>query len=902
MSEFTPRFRVSAFVFRLLLRVYPRRFRARFGTQMEEDFRELLLANASRGVVSGRLTSWKRATADLIASAPRERFRVLSHAYARRSSQERNGGNRWWSSVAQDTRFALRSLTKAPGFSAVAIVTLALGIGANTAIFTLVNGILLRSPPFSDPENIVAVWQHDIGSDNSKNSISPATFRDFEQQNTVFERLAAFYDAATTVTGDDQIPERIGIGRVLPGFFAVLGTEARLGRTFRQEEREPGNDHVAILSSEYWGRRYGSDSSVVGTTVALNRVDYEIIGVMPPGIDLSFAAKLWIPIAFNEARWNNRGSHYLGAIGRMAQGVTIDEARSELETIAARLGVEYPEENEGWGVTVLSLQDDLVGHLRPALLLLQAAVLLVLAIACVNVANLQLARGSKRHTELAIRTALGAHRGRLIRFLLTESLALAAIGAAAGLAFAWGISTVVMAFAPATLANIQTVTLDHNVLLFTGLVASLTGFLFGITPALRSSKIDLGAALKEGSRSTTRTGQRLHETLVIVEVALSLVLLVGAGLLINSFVHLMEVDSGIDTENALTVRVSIPAAVYPEATQRVTFFRQLHQAVEEIPGVESSGLASVLPVTGIQGWWRNGFYRPEFPPQTPADQVSAYLRWISPGYLETLGIPLLQGRAFQDTDTAEQPNVILIDETMARQFFPNEDAIGKRILVRYNDWEAEIVGIVGSTQQTSLSEPLEPHMYVSYLQTYEEMFVASMVVVVRTRANPLDLVGPVRNAILTLDKQLAPSQIETLEQRLSDSVASERFNLLLVSAFAAVALLLSSVGLYGVIAYLVGQRTRELGVRMALGARGKDVLALVLRHGVTLTAIGIGVGVAGIFALNRLLSQFLFGVSATDLTTIATVSVLLGGIAVLAVTIPARRAARIDPISALRHE
>ncbi len=895
MHDSTSRFPVSTLAFRALLLTYPSRFRARFATQMEEDFGDMLR-------LRGRLAGWKRALGDLVWSVPRERLKALRRREPRRRLHQKNRRDRWTVSVLQDIRYAIRGLTKAPGYTSIAIVTLALGIGANTAIFTLVNGILLKPPPFRDPGGIVAVWQHHLQSDNAKNTISPATFRDFEQQNTLFDGLAAYYHSGTTVTGDEEIPEQIQIGMVLPGFFTVLGSEPVLGRTFREEERQPGNHRVTILSGEYWARRFGADSSVIGNTITLNRVDYEIVGVMPPGIDLSFEAYLWLPIAFNEDRWNNRGSHYLAAIARLEPGVTIDEARSELGTIAARLGVAYPEENEGWGVTVLSLHDDLVGHLRPVLLLLQGAVLLVLMIACVNVANLQLARGSRRQGEFAIRTALGARRGRLIRFLLSESMLLAAFGAAFGLVFAWGIMEVVKVFAPAGLADVQSITLDRGVLAFTAMVAALTGFVFGLTPALQNSKTDLGVALRGQGRGASGTGQGLRETLVVIEVGLSLVLLVGAGLLMNSFARLVNVDSGIDPENALTVGVSIPATVYSESIDRVTFFHRLHTAVREIPGVELAALTSILPVTGEQGWWRNGFFRPEFPPQTPADQVSAYLRWISPGYLETAGIPLLRGRSFTEDDVAESPDVILIDETMARQFFPSEDPIGKRIHVNYNSWEAEVIGIVGNTRQTSLSEPLEPHMYISYLQTYEEMFLANMVVIVRTRADPLDMVNPLRNAILALDKQLAPSQIETLEQRLSNSVASERFNLLLVGGFAAVALVLSAVGLYGVIAYLVGQRTREIGVRMALGARGQDVLTLVLRHGVMLTMVGIGVGVAGVLGLNRLLSQFLFGVSATDPLTIAAVSALLAGVAVLAVVVPARRASRVDPIAALRHE
>jgi putative ABC transport system permease protein len=804
-------------------------------------------------------------------------------------------------SFIQDAQYALRGLRNAPGFYAVAVITLALGIGANTAMFTLVNGVLLRSLPYDTPDGLVAAWQKETRRGNPRNTSSPANFRDWQEQNGVFEGIAAYYETTGTVTIAGELPERVRLGTVQPGFFAVLRVNPVSGRMFRGEEGEVGNHHVVILSHEYWYSRFAADTDIVGLSLALNRVSHEIVGVAPPGVDLPDDVSLWRPLALDERTWNNRGSHYLGAVARLAGGVTLDQARADLETIADRLALEYPREQEGWGVTVAPLHDDLVGDVRPALLLLQGAVFVVLLIACVNVANLQLARGSARQGEFAVRTALGAGRGRLMRQLLTESLLLASLGAALGIGIAQGAVDLVSAMAPAALLS-QTITLDLPVLVFTLVLTGLTGVIFGIAPAIQGARTDVVTALVESGRRISRQGRRFREGLVVAEVGLSFVLLVGAGLLVNSFVRLVNVDPGVDPENLLTVRVSIPASEYSQPLDRATFFQRLHRTVGEVPGVESVGMASLLPITGSWGMWRNSFHRPENPPATPADQVAAMLRWISPGYLQTMGIPLLRGHGFTELDTEESPHGILIDQTMARQFFPGEDPIGKRLVIEYNDWEGEIIGIVGNTRQASLGEPLEPHMYVSYLQTYSSMYLASMTLAIRTRQPPETLVAPVRTAVLSLDDQLAPYQIETFERRVSTSVAAERFNLWLVIAFAIVAVILAAVGLYGVISYMVGQRTRELGVRMALGAREQDVLALVLRHGTWLTVLGIGVGLAGIAAVQRVLTQFLFGVSANDPPTIVALSALLAGIALIAVLVPARRAARTDPMAALRCE
>lgn len=895
------RYGVSLTIFRTLLALYPKDFRARFAAQMCEDFHDLLRSNTSRGPWRGRLTSWQRTVADLIRSIPRERFQGWPQRRAHPPSRNKRRGDGWMRTIVYDLRYAVRGLLKSPGFSIVVVLTLALGIGANTAIFTLVNQVLLRPLPYDTPEGIVALWQHNTRAGEPRNTIAPATLLAWEERNAVFASLAAYYADRTTHAVDGEVPEWISIGMVMPRFFQVLRATPLLGRDFHPEERRRGNHRVAILSFDFWNQRFGGDESILGKIITLNRLNYEVVGVMPPYVDFPRDVALWRPIVVDEEDFSNWGAHYFRAIARLAPGVTVDHARADMERIAANLAVEHPMSNAGWGVTLSPLHADMVQHVRPALLLLQGAVFVVLLIACVNVANLQLARGHARQGEIAVRTALGAGRGRIARLLLTESVLLSLIGGAVGLVVSRAGIGAILTFAPPDLLPAGSIPLDLTILAFTLLVAGTTGVISGLTPALQSSQTDLSLALRETGTRTTGPGRRLREGLVVLEISLSLVLLIGGGLLINSFIRLVNVDPGVNPEQTLTMRVSIPASKYSEPIQRASFFQQLQTAVGELPGVQSVGLASALPVTGIPGYWRNTFYRPESPPATPDDRVAAQLRWVGPGYFETMGIPFLRGRDVATSDVEGSPNVLVIDATMAHQFFPSEDPIGKRLLVEYNDWEGEIVGIVGNARQASLNEPLQPHMYLPFMQTYSTMFLSSMVVAIRAEGDPRTLIGPARRVILSLDGQLAPSEIATFDERLTKSVAAERFNFLLVGSFAAIALALAAIGLYGVIAYLVSQRTRELGVRMALGARHRDVMTLVLRHGLTLTAVGLGIGIAAALLLGRVMSQFLYDVRATDPLTIVAVSTLLAAVGVVAVIIPARRAARVDPIIALRY-
>lgn len=864
---------------------------------MLDDFEQLLAQEHARRGWRGQLAAWRRALADLVRSSVRER---ASQHRSASPHLPHHGGERV-SSLLSDFRYAVRGLRRARGFAAAAVLTLALGIGANTSIFALIQSVLLRPLPYHEPDRLVRIYQLAIEHDEPRNWVSPAFFKDMEDQNETLATMAAWYVSAATVSGPEGEAEFQYSGAVTPRFFDVLGVTPLMGRTFRMADAEPGNRRV-ILGEDYWRVRFGAAPDIVGRTMTRNRVEYEIIGVVPASVDLPREAMMWTAIPDSPERWENRGSHYLQVIGRLAPGATLEAARSNLEAIALRAVEDHPSSHVGWGVSVYGLHEDLAHEIRPALLLMQAAGLVVLLIACVNVANLQLARSNARTGEFALRTALGARRSRIAQQVLAESMVLAGIGAAGGLAVALAVVRSLRAVAPAAILDVDAVRIDPVVLVFTAIVAIGTSLLVGISPALRSSSSSGRAVLRDGAHRVTGGGRRFREALVTAEVALSLVLLAGAALLVNSFFHLVSVDPGIDGEDILTARVSIPASVYSEPLDRARFFRELHRAAERIPRVESASLVSDLPLTGGVAYWGNGFRRLDLPPPPPGRGPVAMLRWISPGHLETVGLPLIRGRSFTYADTEAAPHVVLIDQTMADRFFPGEDAIGKRLLILYNDWEAEIIGIVGNAKQASLDEPLEPHMYVSYWQTYEPMFLSSMVVTLRTAAPPAQTVASLRAAVSALDPLVVPTDIETFEARIAGSVAPQRFSMLLVTVFAVMAAFLAAVGIYGVIAYLVSQRTREIGIRVALGAQQRNVLSLILRRGLTITMIGVGLGLIGLFATHEVLAQFLYEVSATDPVTIVVVALLLVTVATAATLLPARRAAKLDPLMALRAE
>jgi putative ABC transport system permease protein len=804
--------------------------------------------------------------------------------------------------LGQDLRYGVRMLIKRPGFTAVAVLTLALGIGANSAIFSVVNAVLLRPLPFMEPERLVYAEGADLRDGSKGGSISPPDFLDYREQNHVFERFAAFQPLSFTLTGDGSESERISSARVSAGFFETLGVAPLAGgRTFLAEEEQDGHNAVVVINYGLWQRRYGGDPKIVGKTIALNGQNATIVGVMPAGFEYPREAQLWSPIAFKTPATSLRRTHYLRAVGRLKPGVTLAQAQADITSVARQLEQQYPDSNTNFGLGLTLLPEWTVGEMRPTLLVLLVAVGFVLLIACANVANLSLARGASRSREIAIRAALGASRGRVVRQLLTESVLMAMVGGALGLLLAmWGVDLLV-SLGPENLLRMKEVATDWHVLGYTLLISVLTGILFGLFPALATSKTNLTETLKEGGRGTSGTSrQRLRSLLVISEVALSLILLIGAGLLIKSFLRLSQVDVGFKPTNLLTMQLSLTRTNYPKDEQRAVFFKQLIERIESLPGVQGAGAVSELPLSGQEN---DTFFNIEGKPAAAfgSTENDANIRGISPAYFQAISIPLQRGRFFDEHDALAAPKVVIVNESFVRQYLPGEDPLGKHLIIDFGSepFKAEIVGIVGSIRHSSLgqTEP-SPEMYVSLLQA--PPYGANLVV--RAAGEPTRLTAVIRNEVHALDKDLPIYNVKTMEQRISESASQPRFRTLLLGIFACVALLLASIGIYGVISYSVTQRTHEIGLRLALGAQRSDVLRLVIWQGMRMALIGIALGVVGAFIVMRVLSSFLFGVSATDPVTFICVSLLLAVIAFLASYIPARRATRVDPMVALRYE
>jgi putative ABC transport system permease protein len=806
----------------------------------------------------------------------------------------------------QDLRYGARLLAKNRGFAAAAVLSLALGIGANTAIFSVVNAVLLQPMPFAEPERLVVVWGENTAENERRNQVSATDIADVRTQNTVFEEVATFGNWTPAISGDGA-PERIPGMQVGDGYFDVMKATPALGRLFVPEEQEEGKDFVIVLSHGLWQRRFAGDPAIVGRTITLNNHPYTVVGVLPadfsslPSTLVGPAAELYRPVAepYDDTQ---RDARHLRAIARLKPSVSLESAQAELDIIAARLAAEHPDEDMGNKYHPVLLREDTVGNVRPALLTLLGAVAFVLLITCANVGNLLLARSIGRRKEIAIRATLGASRWRLARQVLTESVLLALVGGIAGLLLAvWGTSLVAK-LGERVLPSLAQVDVDWTVLGFTLVVSVVAGLAFGAAPALHAAKPDLGDSLKDGGRTSTSGGARgrLRGALVVVETALALVLLVCAGLLLRSVGELRGVDPGFDPRNVLTMNVSLPSAKYPDAPARMTFYDRLVENARALPGVEEAGITSVLPVSsnfdsrGIEVEGRT---------YGPGEEPSPDAYFVTPGYLRALAISVLQGRTLTQEDTATSVPVALVSETMARRLWPGDDALGKRFRLggglpgQERPWRT-VVGVVADVRRKGLDIESEPAFYVPYAQ----FPLPFMTLTVRTTGDPAASVSAVRREIAALDPDQAVFGVATMESLVNDSMGVRRFATFLLGLFAAVALALAAIGIYGVISYGVSQRTHEIGVRMALGAQSGDVVRLVVGQGLGLSVAGVVVGLGLAYAMTRLLSGLLFGVSATDPTTFAATAGLLVAVAIVASAVPAWRAARVDPTRALRGE
>jgi putative ABC transport system permease protein len=803
----------------------------------------------------------------------------------------------------QDLRQGARSLFRQPTFTIVAVITLALGVGANTAIFSVVHAVLLQSLPYPDADRLVMVWETKRSNPSLQNVINMGNFFDWKEQNRVFEDMAAFGNTSVNLTGVGE-PEKIPSQLATTNLFTILGVKPILGRTFAPDEGKPGQPGVVVISFGLWQRRFGADPRIIGRKLNLDGAETTVIGVMPAGFNwrvnaASITAKMteiWSPWQVEERNRRGRGPM---AVARLKPGVSLAQAQAEMSAIHSRIERQYSEFNAGWGVNLVPLREQFAGKIRLALLVMLGAVGMVLLIACANVANLLLARAAGRQREVAVRAALGANRSRIIRQLLTESLLLAGLGGMAGLTLAsWG-TDLLVSLAPPDLLNLPQVKLNAAVLGFTLGISLLTGVIFGLAPAIEATRLNLSESLKEGGKSAGgMRARRLRNSLVVLEVALALVLLVGAGLLIRSYALLQGIDPGFNAKNVLTMGVSLPGSKYDNDQKRVNFFRQAIAEMQALPGVESAGAVNSLPFASYHSGTSVDIEgRPLLP---VAQKLKTGVMVTDANYFRAMEIPLKRGRLFTDREAAEMRHVVVINEAFARQHFPNEDPLGKRVTIYMKDdnQPCEVIGVVGDSKHMNLDAEVRPMSY----WPHPELASSGMTFVIRTRGDAASVTSAARNVIRALDPEQPVADVRTMESLIGTSMARARFNTLLLTTFAVVALLLAGVGIYGVMAYSVAQRTREIGVRMALGARANDVLRLVVRRGMTLALAGVAMGVAASFALTRLMETMLFNVSVTDPLTFAGIPLLLALVALLACLIPARRAAKVDPMVALRYE
>jgi putative ABC transport system permease protein len=797
--------------------------------------------------------------------------------------------------LIKDIRYGLRGLWKRPGFTVVALITLALGIGANTAIFSLINAVLIRPLPFAEPDRLV--WSFgNIRNGGNRASVSPLDYLDYRHENHTFDQFAAMtsFPISANLTGAGE-PERLAASGVTGNFFQALGVPPELGRTFQLENEHSGSDQVAVISHALWQQRFGSDRAIVNKRITLDDKSFEVVGVMPREFDFPAATQIWVPLPFDtEPGLKQRKAHFLRPIGRLKSGVSLAQAQADTDIVARRLEAAYPDTNARWNLRLIPLKEQIVGNVRSTLYILLGAVGFVLLIACANVANLLMAHAASRRREIALRTALGAGRLRIARQMITESVMLALFGGALGTLLAiWGVQGLVALSGDNIPATAQ-VKIDLTVLLFTLLTSVVTGVLFGLAPTLHTMRMNLSETLKDGGRSG-ETGQRnrTRSLLVILETSVAVMLLVGAGLLIRSLVRLQSVNPGFDSSNVVTMRIDLPQKKYGTLETKSSFWDQFQSRVAALPGVETVGLVTELPLSG----------QPNDMPYTvegrtvgaPNQAFDNDFRRVNQDYFRALHIPILRGRNFTPQEVRQGAKVMIVSESLVQQTFPNEEPLGKRLVMSFGNQPFEIVGIVGDVRHGSLAAPALPAMYMPTFESGEN-------VVIRAQGDTAALVAAVRRELAAIDPNQPIARVRTMNEWLGRATAAPRYQTGLFVLFAGLALALSAIGIYGVMSYSVGQRTREIGVRMALGARRGNVLGLVLRQGMGLVVIGVGIGLIGAFALTRVIGSLLFNVGARDPLTFSGVGILLAAVAFIACYVPARRATKVDPMVALRYE
>ncbi len=815
--------------------------------------------------------------------------------------------------LLKDLRYGIRGLLKRPGFTTVAIVTLALGIGANTAIFSVVNAVVLRPLPYAEPDRLVTLWETIPGSD--RRSVAPGNFFDWRSQNEAFQDIAATFNGNFNLTSDGE-PERIDGATITSNLMSVLGVSAQIGRTFQTDDDEHQDRSAVLISDGLWKRRFGADRSVVGRTITFDEVPHTVVGVMADGFQFPARSELWVlgrnrnavslslVSQFPTNDWNQeRDAHFLSVIGRLKPGVTLSQAQSNIAGITRRLEQDFPKTNSGLGSNVVPLHTQIVGDVRAILFILLGAVGFVLLIACTNVANLMLARATQRTREIAIRAAVGATRLRLIRQLLTESILLSAVGGLLGLIVsAWAVDLFIR-LSPGDIPRLSEASVDLRLLGFALLVSLLTGVGFGLLPAFQATKTDLNSSLKEGGGKATEGQQRrrARSVLVVTEIALAQVLLVGAALLAISYVRVTHIHPGFNADKVLTAKIAPSRKKYPDPRSREMFYSTVIERLQALPGVEAAGMVMNLPLTGSS--MNRGFRAEGQPEPRPDENVAMDYQVVSPDYFKALEIPIKRGRGFTSADSENSERVIVINQSMAERYWPNQDPVGKRLAIgessKENLWRT-IVGIVGDVRHAGLSETPVPTAFISYRQDFESW--PRMGFAIKTKGDPASLTSLVRKELAALAPTQPVYAVEPMEKLMRAAVAPRRFIMLLLGSLSAIAVTLAMVGIYGVISFSVGERTQEIGIRLALGARATDVMRMVLSQGMRVVLVGIVIGVGGAFALTRLLASLLFEVSPTDTSTFLIVAGLLSSVALLACYIPARRATKVDPLVALRYE